>query len=185
MHRLLLAFPLALLTGLVQAGNDHRHLDDIPPHGESLAAHEHGSARLNLAAEGDALEIELISPAMNLIGFEHVARSEADRAKVAAVRIHLEQPIGLFGIPAAANCQVQAHSLHGTAFDPSGAKQAEHSEIEARYRLQCRTPEMLQDLNLAALFGTFPATQKIQVQLIGPHGQQGLELSPERTALQL
>jgi len=33
----------------------------------------------------------------------------------------------------------------------------------------------LSNLDLSQVFKTFPATQKIQVQLIGPSGQQGVE----------
>ena len=37
----------------------------------------------------------------------------------------------------------------------------------------------------AAMFGdeAFPATQRIQVQLIGPHGQRGEELDPQHPRL--
>lgn len=180
MPRLLLALPLALLTTFAQAEDAHHH---EPGQEAALAAHEHGSAQLNLALDGDVLEIEFASPAMNLLGFEYAARSDEDRARVEATRARLEQPLDLFGVPAAAGCQVREHSLHGVHFEATGTTRQEHSEIEARYRLQCSTPDTLQGLNLAALFGTFPATQKIQVQLIGPRGQQGLELSPERSGL--
>ncbi|MDV7213486.1 DUF2796 domain-containing protein [Azotobacter beijerinckii] len=183
MPRPLLALSLLLLTaGLAQAEEPHRHSEHA--HGEALAAHEHGSAQLNLALDGEILEIEFASPAMNLVGFEHAARSDAERARLAEVRARLEQPLDLFGVPSAARCRVQEHSLHGALLDPDEAAGHEHSAIEARYRLQCSAAGALEGLNLAALFGTFPATRKIQVQLIGPHGQQGLELGPEHTALE-
>ncbi|SFA81172.1 DUF2796 domain-containing protein [Azotobacter beijerinckii] len=182
MPRPLLALSLLLLTaGLARAEEPHRHSEHA--HGEALAAHEHGIAQLNLALDGEILEIEFASPATNLVGFEHAARNDAERARVAEVRARLEQPLDLFGVPSAARCRVREHSLHGALFEPAGAGGQEHSEIEARYRLQCSAADALQGLNLAALFGTFPATQKIQVQLIGPRGQQGLELSPERSGL--
>ncbi|MFC0711963.1 DUF2796 domain-containing protein [Azorhizophilus paspali] len=187
MHRLLFALLLALLAAFAQAEDDHHHHDAAHHHESaretSLAAHEHGSAQLNLALDNDALEIELISPAMNLLGFEHAAHSAEERARVDAVRTRLERPLELFGVPAAAGCQIRERSLHGAHFEATGNDDWEHSEIEARYHLQCAAPEALQSLNLAALFGTFPATQKIQVQLIGPRGQQGQELSPERSGL--
>ncbi|GAB3380868.1 DUF2796 domain-containing protein [Azotobacter armeniacus] len=190
MPRLLLALSLTLLPlGLAQAagshhGHEHAH-DHQETHGETLDAHEHGSALLNLALDGSVLEIEFASPAMNLVGFEHAARSDADRAKVAEARARLEQPLELFGIPVAASCRVQEQSLHGALLEPGAAAGQEHSEIEARYRLQCSAADTLEGLNLAVLFGTFPAMQKIHVQLIGPHGQHGLELSPERSGLKL
>ena len=59
----------------------------------------------------------------------------------------------------------------------------EHSEIHAHYRFDCASPEQLKSLDLAELFKRFPATEKIQVQLIGPNGQQGAELSRSSTSL--
>ena len=59
----------------------------------------------------------------------------------------------------------------------------EHSEIHAHYQFTCATPDALKTLDLANIFNTFPATQKIQVQLIGPSGQQGVEVTAKAAAL--
>ena len=48
----------------------------------ALGSHVHGLAELNIAMEGKTLEIQLISPAMNLLGFEHKASSKEERAAV-------------------------------------------------------------------------------------------------------
>ena len=99
MRRLLLALPFALLPlAVAHAHDDHDH---DHAHG-TLGAHEHGVAKLNAVLDGNTLELELDSPAMNLVGFEHAANSDADKAKVAAVRQQLEQPLKLFGLSAAA-----------------------------------------------------------------------------------
>lgn len=45
-------------------------------------------------------------------------------------------------------------------------------------RLSCEKPGLLKLLTLAEFFKRFPATQKIQVQLIGPDGQKGADLAP-------
>jgi len=58
-----------------------------------------------------------------------------------------------------------------------------HSDIEASYQFDCSDPEALQALDLKRLFERFPGTEKIQVQLIGPNGQQGAELTPARPQL--
>ncbi len=50
-------------------------------------------AKLNVVLDGNTLELELDSPAMNLVGFEHAASSDADKAKVSAVHQQLEQPL--------------------------------------------------------------------------------------------
>ena len=41
----------------------------------SLVAHVHGLSELAIAMEGEKLEIQFTSPAMNLVGFEHQASS--------------------------------------------------------------------------------------------------------------
>jgi hypothetical protein len=196
MHRLLLALPFTLLplTLAQAAASHHGHAEHAHEHAEpgSLAAHEHGAAQLNAVLDGQTLELELRSPASNLVGFEHAASSAEDRARVAAAHDLLQEPEALFGL-GAGHCQLSARELHSPLFasddhdhhDHSQAPEhgAEHSEVHAHYRLQCQQPEALQRLDLSELFKRFPGTEKIQVQLIGPNGQQGVELSPATPAL--
>ncbi|WIE49966.1 DUF2796 domain-containing protein [Pseudomonas sp. GM17] len=196
MRRLLLALPFALLPlAIAHAAEKHDHDHE---HG-SLGAHEHGVARLNAALDGQTLELELESPAMNLVGFEHAASTDADKAKVAAVRAQLEKPLALFSLPPAAGCVVAQQELESPLFgdkpedhdeDHDDAKNAgghehhhEHSEIHAHYQFTCATPGALKNLDLADVFKTFPATQKIQVQLISPSGQQGVEATSKAASL--
>lgn len=190
MRRLLLALPFALLPlAVAHAAPEHDH-DHDHEHG-SLGAHEHGVSRLNAALDGQTLELELESPAMNLVGFEHAASTDADKAKVAAARAQLEKPLALFNLPAAAGCKVSQQELESPLFGdkPHGDDKAkdehehEHSEIHAHYQFTCATPGALKTLDLANIFNTFPATQKIQVQLISPGGQQGVEVTAKAAAL--
>ena len=199
MRRLLLALPFALLPLAAQAADEHNH-DHDHEHG-SLDAHEHGVGRLNAVLDGKALELELESPAMNLVGFEHLATTDADKAKVAAARKQLEQPLVLFSLPKAAGCVVSTQELesplfgdkpdddHDHATDGKGAAahdhdhDHDHSEIHAHYQFTCASPAALKNLDLANIFKTFPATQKIQVQLIGPSGQQGVEATAAAATL--
>ena len=191
MRRLLLSLPFALLPLAIAQAGDHQHDHDHHDEHASLSAHEHGVARLNLVLDGTALDIELESPAMNLLGFEQEAKSAEDKAKVAAVRSELAQPQALFGIPAAAACELTSQELESSLFEEEDEhgheahdeEHGEHSEIHAHYQLQCDKPDTLKALNLGGLFGTFPATEKIQVQLIGPNGQQGLEVTPAKPGL--
>lgn len=197
MRRLLLALPFALLPlAVAYAADEHDH-DHDHEHG-SLGAHEHGVGRLNAALDGQALELELESPAMNLVGFEHAATSDADKAKVAAARAQLEKPLALFSLPAAAGCKVASQELESPLFgdkpdaddhdedeaDKDGHEHHhEHSEIHAHYQFTCTAPGALKTLDLTNLFKTFPATQKIQVQLISASGQQGTEVTAKAASL--
>ncbi|HSC85041.1 MAG TPA: DUF2796 domain-containing protein [Pseudomonas sp.] len=187
MRHTLLALSLALLPlSLVQA---HEHEEE---HG-SLGAHEHGVASLNVALDGSSLEIQLESPAMNIVGFEHAANSAADQDKVASAKARLQQPLGLFSLPAAAACRVTRQELHsplfgGATHEHEQAEAAhehdhEHSDVDADYALTCSHPEQLLSLDLDQFFQQFPATEKLTVQLIGPNGQQGAELNKSNTRL--
>jgi len=197
MRRLMLALPFALLPlAVAHAADEHDHDHE---HG-SLGAHEHGVGRLNAVLDGQALELELDSPAMNLVGFEHAATSAADKAKVAAARKQLENPLALFNLPKAAGCVISTQELNSPLFgdkpeadhdddDDHDAKDGahehhhDHSEIHAHYQFTCATPTALSNLDLTQVFKTFPATQKIQVQLFGPSGQQGVEATPQAATL--
>ncbi len=190
MRRLLLALPLALLPLAVMAHDDHDH-DHDHQHG-TLGAHEHGVAHLNAVLDGSTLEIELDSPAMNLVGFEHAAQSDADKAKVAAVRAQLEQPLKLLGLTAAAGCKESEQELESPLFGDAPAKDEDgdehdhahgHSDIHAHYHFECAKPDQLATLDLTPLFKTYPSTQKIQVQLIGPNGQKGVEATPAKATI--
>lgn len=197
MRRLLLALPFALLPLAALAAehsHEHDHAHDHAEHG-SLGAHEHGAAQLNVVLDGKVLELQLESPAMNLVGFEHAAKSDADKAKVAAAHSQLEQPQALFGLNAG-DCTISKQELESPLFadhadthehkhdhDHETSHDNEHSDIHAHYSLDCQKPEELKQLNLGELFKRFPATEKIQVQLIGPNGQQGLELTPAQPTL--
>ena len=186
MRRLLLALPFALLPGFVLAAEQHDH-----DHHDSLGAHEHGAAELDAALDGSMLEIELRSPAMNLVGFEHAPSSDADKRKIADARERLEQPDALFGLPAAAGCKLAETELESPLFEGEahdhdhgdehdGDHESQHSEIHAHYHFDCATPQAIQALDLQALFKAFPGTKKIQAQLIGPNGQRGAQLDADQ-----
>ncbi|WAH59442.1 DUF2796 domain-containing protein [Pseudomonas silvicola] len=191
MRRLLLALPFALLPLAIA------HADDTTVKHGSLGTHEHGTARVNAALDDQTLALELQTPAMNIVGFEHLATTDADKAAVAKARALLEKPLALFGLPAAAGCSVTSQHLQSPLFgdampaddgddddDQHAAGEAHHhSEIHASYELNCTAPDKLKALDTAQLFKTFPATHKVVVQMIGPAGQKGLDATPDNSAL--
>ncbi|GGH96451.1 zinc-binding protein [Pseudomonas fluvialis] len=211
MRPLLLALPFALLPLTLAQAHQHAHKHDHPhahnhEHAEhgSLGTHEHGTAELNVVLDGQTLEIALKSPAMNLLGFEHAAKSAADRAKVSALQHQLQAPQTLLGL-SSGDCSLASHTLESPllaaeqAHNPHDQKHdhkhqhgdaeaahdhdAKHSDIHAHYQFDCQQPDALKQLDLSELFKAFPGMEKIQVQLIGPAGQQGLELGQGKTTL--
>ncbi|MBZ9664700.1 DUF2796 domain-containing protein [Pseudomonas sp. LMG 31766] len=192
MRHLLLALPFALLPLVAAQAQEHGHDHDHEHSHDSLGAHEHGVASLNAVLDGNLLELQLESPAMNLVGFEHAAKSDADKAKVAAAKRELEQPISLFALTTG-DCKATQVELESPLFGDADHDhdhdhdhhdhESEHSDIHAHFRFECARANELKQLDLAELFKRFPATEKIQVQLIGPNGQQGVELTPTQPRL--
>ncbi|MBO3275266.1 DUF2796 domain-containing protein [Pseudomonas schmalbachii] len=179
--------PLLLALALMPLVSAHAH--DEHQHG-SLGKHEHGVAQLNAALDGNTLELELESPAMNLVGFEHAASSAADKARVVQVQAQLGKPLELIALPAAAGCGVSEVELHSPLFgdapdaDEHDEHEHEHSDIHAHYRLTCSNPGAVTQVDLAPLFKSFPGMHKIQSQVIGPQGQKGGDLSAASSILE-
>jgi hypothetical protein len=75
-------------------------------------AHEHGVAHMNVAFEGNELYIELISPAANIVGFEHQPRTQEQKAAVKAAIKKLEAGEKLFAFPSAAGGSLVKSTVH-------------------------------------------------------------------------
>ena len=92
------------------------------------AAHVHGIATLNLAMEGGELEIEFVSPAGNIVGFEHEAVTEAERRAIRDAIEQLRKGHELFDLPPAASCSLRvAEVAHGHE-EEHDAGQDDHDE---------------------------------------------------------
>ena len=90
---------LAAAAGAVQA--QHRE----------AGAHEHGRGTLNIAVEGTRLTMELEAPGADIVGFEHEAKTQKQKAAVEKAKEQLGAPQALFQLPAAAGCEFEASSV--------------------------------------------------------------------------
>ncbi|MFT5390790.1 MAG: hypothetical protein ACI8PT_000978 [Gammaproteobacteria bacterium] len=120
-------------------------------------AHEHGKGELNVVVEGHAVGLQLHVPAVDVVGFEHTARTEQEKAAVATALKRFSSTEHLFELSAAAKCVMTkaAASLGGehTAHRKSkkgnhghADKQDSHSELLAEYYFECAAPELLKHL---------------------------------------
>jgi len=75
-------------------------------------AHEHGVAHMNVALEGNELYIELISPAANIVGFEHHPRTQEQKAAVKAAIKKLEAGEKLFAFPSGVGGRLVKSKVH-------------------------------------------------------------------------
>ena len=97
-------------------------------------AHEHGVAHMNVAFEGNELYIELISPAANIVGFEHQPRTEEQKAAVKAAINKLEAGEKLFAFPSGVGGRLVKSKVHTDISNDSGhesdeTKSHEHDEM--------------------------------------------------------
>ena len=97
-----------------------------------LDAHQHGHGFLNIAIEGSTMWIELETPGADIVGFEHPARSDDDKAAIEDAKGRLSDPIGLFGIPAEASCTLVEVSVvpvgYGLGMDDDHHDEHGHDE---------------------------------------------------------
>lgn len=155
---------------------------------EQHEAHVHGEAQVLIALEGNTIEIELSSPAMNIVGFEHQPRTQSQFQAIESAMQVLKNPERLFSMPEPAKCSsVSTHvesSLsekdeHNHQHESENEHtEEEHSDFSGHYRFQCEAMEHLTSLEII-LFQQFPGTETIEVQSISSQGQQMLELTPE------
>lgn len=171
-------------------------------------AHEHGVGKLDIAQEGGALQLELDSPAINIVGFEHEPNSEDDHHALERALAQLKKGAGLFTLPKSANCRLvdadadtplmdhdeeEAHhesEHHDEHAEHAGHHKHEHepghdrahSDITARWRFDCAHPDALDRLGVN-LFKAFPLTERLQVQYITERGQGAAVLNALQSEL--
>lgn len=163
-----------------------------------LGSHEHGRGTLNIALEGTRLSMELEVPGVDIVGFEHKAKSRKDKAAVDNAKKQLARPLLLFKLPASAGCAVKEASAslegeehaheQGKGAEAKGPKggghETEHSQFHAQYAFDCQAPA-----NITAIefdyFRAFAGAQKLDVNLITPKGQDKLEVSRAKPRLDL
>jgi hypothetical protein len=66
------------------------------------SAHVHGFASINLAIDDEELQIEFVSPAESIVGFEYAPSNATERKAVADAIELLRDPAKLFVLPARA-----------------------------------------------------------------------------------
>jgi hypothetical protein len=164
--------------------------DERASHGPQTR-HVHGRAQLNLVADGGLVHIELISPAANIVGFEHAPVSEPEHAARQKAFSTLEDAERLFRFDKSAGCRAEqadiapgstltaqpahqdAHHHHEAGDD--GREDAQHTDIVATYRFSCDAADGPVTLRVG-LFDAFPAIDALVVQYITDSQQGGTTL---------
>ena len=189
-------FALLLLTAAAAtpafAAEEHRE----------LGVHEHGRGTLNIAVEGNKVTMELEVPGVDLVGFEHAAKTSRDKSAVEKAKTQLMAPLALFALPASAACRVteakveveigehdhdpkgEPKAAAGAEAEKGAAKSEGHSEFRAQYALECATPRNMTAIEFG-YFRTFVGAQRLDVNVITPKGQSKFEVTRSNPNLSL
>lgn len=167
-------------------------------------SHEHGAAVLNVALEGEELAIELVSPAANIVGFEHEPATEKEQQAVSEARRQLMEGGELFKFPESAECILERAEVNSDFDSPAHEEHAEepvhehekgkqqadsadhesHGDFRAEYHFHVGRPRALTFLE-TLLMQRFPAIDHLEVRLVTPSAQTTVELPPGSVRVEL
>lgn len=176
---------LALLPFSAIAGDDRHHVQHD--------AHVHGEAILQLILQGNELEMEFRSPAMNIVGFEHAAATAEEKQKIKDALATLRHAGELFSF-SGTRCQPtkveveldrdnhdddhghdadhdQHHDDHADEHAAEG-----HSEFDVNYRFRCDDGSQLSAIEVK-LPARFSGIQKLDTEWILNDSQGAAELT--------
>ena len=94
----------------------------------SLDAHVHGEAELTIAFEGQRIEMQLVSPAANIFGFEHAPKNDEQNEQVNRAETILKSADTLFQF-SGGDCRSTSQSLE-IPFSHEEASHEEHANEE-------------------------------------------------------
>jgi hypothetical protein len=162
-----------------------------------LGAHEHGRGTLNIAVEGNKVSMELEVPGMDILGFEHAAKSRKDKTTLEKAQQKLSAPLSLFKLPVSAGCQVTEAKVEVETGEhdhanlekqgdaaKSSEKEQHHSEFHNQYSVECTSPANITGIEFG-YFNAFPGAEKLEVNVITPKGQNKFEVTRARPDLNL
>jgi hypothetical protein len=169
---------------------------------KQLDAHEHGIAILNTVLEGKELVIEFISPAANIVGFEHEPATEQDGEAINNARTMLMDGVSLFRFPVEAECVLEhaevetdlehnGHEENGEGHSHDSGEHHHdnhdgdgHGDFRVEYHFHVGNPTALTSLEVLFM-QLFPAIERMKVQVASQSAQTAVELTPDMFRVEL
>lgn len=159
-------------------------------------AHVHGLSEMTIAIEKQTLEIQIESPAVNLVGFEHKAQTKKDIATVEKAKLLLEHHAVVFSLSGGScklvNQFIDVSSITNTHHHPekehkheiNHSSEISHSEVTAIYQYHCEKTSELSSITVT-IFDLFPDIQEMQVMWISEIKQGAIMLNPTNKVVNL
>ena len=106
------ALASVLMAGVALAASEDGHREHDP--------HEHGHGALDIALEGEELVAELRIPAVNVVGFEHAPRDDAEREAVHEAVVRFANAAAVLVPAADAECELEDAEVEIAGTDRDG-----------------------------------------------------------------
>ena len=134
-----------------------------------LDSHEHGVSTLKIALEKNIFEMELESPADDIVGVEHAPENEKQKSQINKALAIFKDKKSMFMPSPAASCKITGHSAEFEIDDPAG-----HAGFHVKWQMSCSHPEKIATL-ATSFFKSFPKAEEIEVEIISVVGQKAIE----------
>jgi hypothetical protein len=153
--------------------------------------HEHGVGELNIAIQSNTIVLEFMIPGADVVGFEHEAKSEQDKATVSAALTKFDDYNNIFIIPTNSKCilisskininqedEHDEHDDHDGHDDHDEHQEEAHNEFYAKYTFECGDIKSL-DLLEFPYFETFSNSGELKVQFVSEIGSTSFEVEAD------
>ena len=164
--------------------------------------HEHGVGELNIAIEGSVIEFEFMIPGADIVGFEYVAKSDADIASINMALQTFENYENVFTLPKNSLCQLTGkqvalkededdhdehddhddHDEHDDHDDHDEHAEENHNEFYAKYSFECGDIKAINNVEFP-YFSTFSNSGELEVQFISNVGSVSFEVEAEEPSI--
>lgn len=161
----------------------------LPAQTRSRKAHEHGSAKVNIAFETATGSpkgvIEFESPAESVVGFEYEAKSVWDKAKVSAALRTLTTRFGeMVILPVASGCKLTNKAAKVEAEHHDAKSTERHSEVHAEFDVACAKPLGGTEIRFGFM-KVFPKIHDVNVALLVGEQQSSADVKNDKGVLKI
>ena len=163
--------------------------------------HEHGVGELNIAVEGSTIEFEFMIPGADIVGFEYVAKSDDDIAKINQALKTFDDYTNIFTLPSNSLCELNGqkvalkeddelddhdehdeHDDHDEHVDHDEHAEENHNEFYAKYSFECGNINAIKEVNFP-YFATFTNSGELEVQFISNMGSTSFEVEGDEPSI--
>lgn len=162
--------------------------------------HVHGEGELLIVLEGKKLDMSFRIPAMDIIGFEHKARTKEQKSSIQNAKTFLRKGDQVFNLGGSPECKLHrssalfaltTHDHHDEGDQADTYKHEknshhgeEHAEFHVKYKYKCGKPEKLEKI-VFNIFQHYAGIEKVKAAFIIFSKQSSATLTAETPAINI